>query len=412
MKTLKFLLATLLAFCLMVSFVACGMGSSGSGGSYGGYEDSSGASNDQGNGNGGEKPAGLITASAWNDNDHFVYWQELFNQNTDTPGKFCNFEGANSWGFNSYHRIKVTVKKGGNTVAGASVIAYNAQNEAIYKAVSNANGDAYLFCEDEVGTVVATSGNGTASAEFTANQRELTIELDANADKMNVIELMYVVDVTGSMGDELSFLKNEIADVINKIALAYDQVQIKLAFLFYRDRGDSQNLIYYDFEDVTTAEGLLKQQVAIQAQYATGGGDTPEYVDEALELAVSKSWSDTATTKMIFHVLDAPPHSTTSDKERFLSATLKASELGIRYCPILCSGADVLTEYLTRQAALYTGGTFVFVTDDSGIGNSHHDPNLPNVTVEALNSLMVRLVKGYHTGVFGSAVDWRYDIEK
>ena len=263
-----------------------------------------------------------------------------------------------------------------------------------------------------MGTVVATSGEGTATADFTAEQRELTIELDSNADKMNVIELMFLVDVTGSMGDELSYLKSEIVDVVNKIAAGYEQVQIKLAFLFYRDREDVENLTYYDFEDVTTSDGMLKQQAAIKSQYASGGGDKPEYVDEALELAVSKDWSEYVTTKMIFHLLDAPPHSTDSDKTRFREATLKAAELGIRYCPILCSGADVLTEYLTRQAALHTGGTFVFVTDDSGIGNSHHDPDLPNVTVEALNSLMVRLVKGYHTGVFEAAIDWRYDIEK
>ena len=61
------------------------------------------------------------------------------------------------------------------------------------------------------------------------------------------------------------------------------------------------------------------------------------------------------------------------------------------------------------QAAIYTGGTFIFVTDDSGIGNSHYDPNIPNVTVELFNSMLVRLVKGYHTGVFEDPIYWKED---
>jgi hypothetical protein len=110
--------------------------------------------------------------------------------------------------------------------------------------------------------------------------------------------------------------------------------------------------------------------------------------------------------------LDAPPHSGSSYQNTYFSAVETAAEKGIRFCPVLCSGADTLTEYLMRQTAIYTGGTFVFITDDSGIGNAHHDPNLPNVTVEALNSLMVRLINGYHSGSFADPIDWRQDTQK
>jgi hypothetical protein len=62
-----------------------------------------------------------------------------------------------------------------------------------------------------------------------------------------------------------------------------------------------------------------------------------------------------------------------------------------------------------RQAAIYTGGTFIFVTDDSGIGETHHDPEIPNVTVELLNTMLVRLIKGYHTGEFEDPIFWKDD---
>ena len=93
----------------------------------------------------------------------------------------------------------------------------------------------------------------------------------------------------------------------------------------------------------------------------------------------------------------------------FNAAVVQAAEKGIRICPILCSGAAEITEYTMRQVAIYTGGTFIFVTDDSGIGNSHYDPNIPNVTVELLNSMIVRLVKGYHTGTFEEPIYWKQD---
>ena len=92
-----------------------------------------------------------------------------------------------------------------------------------------------------------------------------------------------------------------------------------------------------------------------------------------------------------------------------MNATKIAAEKGIRICPIICSGAAEEAEYTMREAAIYTGGTFIFVTDDSGIGGSHHDPGLPNATVELLNSMLVRLTKGYHTGIFEPAIYWKED---
>ena len=65
-----------------------------------------------------------------------------------------------------------------------------------------------------------------------------------------------------------------------------------------------------------------------------------------------------------------------------------------------------------RQEAIYTGGTFIFVTDDSGIGGQHLDPDIPDAVVERLNDLMVRIVDGYHTGTFAEPVAWKENKQK
>lgn len=354
-------------------------------------------------------PSGMITAGAWNDNENYTAWLELFNQGEGGNGKFFEYGNpTQSWGYNSLNRIKVSVSDG-NAVAGASVVATDTYGKVLFKAVTNAEGIAYLFTNEPEGSITVTSGDASATTPFTAEQRDLTVELTASAEKLNVIEIMLVVDVTGSMGDEISFLKAELSDVINRIAANDKDTVIRLAMLFYRDTGDRVPFDYYDFTDVTDGKNLADQQAALNSQYADGGGDYPEAVDEALHLAVNKQWSTDATTKIIFHVLDAPAHSGKAHETILVNATEVAAEKGIRICPIICSGAADVTEYTMRQAAIYTGGTFIFVTDDSGIGGSHHDPNLPNVTVELLNSMMVRLVKLYHTGVYEPPVYWKED---
>ena len=433
-KTLRFLSA-LLVLCMMSALWACDAESSDmgfSGGYYGsGYMDglmSEDTEMPDGAGEEGEKtdevpkeeeepvylPSGMITAGAWNDNENYSMWLSLFSQGDEeqglADGKFYAYaKSGRLWGFNSLKRVKVSVSSEGLPVAGATVVANDNNGNTLFSAVSDAQGNAYLFVTEDEGVVSVSSGEGSASSNFDVENRELTVELSARAEKLNVIEIMFLVDVTGSMGDEINFLKAELSDVINKIAENDSETLIKLAFLFYRDLDDKVPFYYCDFMDVTDSVGMELRQSELNAQYATGGGDYEEAVDDALMQAVDAQWSTGATTKLIFHVLDAPAHSGTKFETKFNEAVVKAAEKGIRICPILCSGAAEVTEYTMRQAAIHTGGTFIFVTDDSGIGGGHHDPNLPNVTVELLNTMLVRLVKGYHTGEFDDPIYWKDD---
>ena len=42
-----------------------------------------------------------------------------------------------------------------------------------------------------------------------------------------------------------------------------------------------------------------------------------------------------------------------------------------------------------------SGGTYVFLTDHSGVGNPHLEPTIGPYDVEKLNSLLVRLIDNY-----------------
>jgi hypothetical protein len=197
-----------------------------------------------------QRPAGLITAGAWNDNDNYGYWHTLFAQGAETgsQGKFYGYTSTGkNWGFTSLNRVKVTVKDGENAVAGAKVVAKDDNGNVTFRAVADANGVAYLFPNEGTGALEITSGEGSVLSQFTAESRDITVDLSMHAEKQNVVDLMFVVDVTGSMGDELSFMNNEIADVVNRVSAEYEQAQINLALLFYRDHSDKEVFKYYAF---------------------------------------------------------------------------------------------------------------------------------------------------------------------
>ena len=347
--------------------------------------------------------AGMMTAKAWNDNDYYEQWKKLFIQSTDNDpdGKFYDFTGDSHWAFDTSKRVKVTVTKGGEPAVGVKV-AYTYPNQLDWASKTDVNGVAYIFPSEDAGKVTVEG----QEFEFSAENRELSVELDKADANVNVVKIMFVIDATGSMGDEMRYIAAELTDVVSRVAEQADQVKIELALLFYRDHGDQEIFAYHDFEVVTESKGLENQLAVLKAQRADGGGDYPEAVDEAMVMAVNKDWGNENSTNLVFLVLDAPSHEEKDNIARCAEAVKGAAAKGIRICPVLCSGADTLCEYTTRMGALLTGGTSIFVTDDSGIGGEHLDPDLPDAVVERLNDLMVRLIVGYHTGDFGTPIPY------
>ena len=53
---------------------------------------------------------------------------------------------------------------------------------------------------------------------------------------------------------------------------------------------------------------------------------------------------------------------------------------------------------MSLRCALLTGSKFLFLSYDSGVGNSHAEPSIPCYQVERLNNLMVRMFSSELTG--------------
>jgi hypothetical protein len=212
------------------------------------------------------------------------------------------------------------------------------------------------------------------------------ITINQSCHASNDVDIAFVVDATGSMGDEIRYLQAELADIINHVSDKYKEINLRLGSVFYRDHGDEYLTRPFDFQ--TDPAALLQ---FIKNQSAMGGGDTPEAVDAALTSALNDlHWKEGARSKILFLVLDAPPHDDARDQVD--KQILLAAQQGIRIVPIVCSGIDKSTEYLMRSMALATNGSYVFLTDDSGIGNKHIKPTTDEFRVELLNALVQRLI--------------------
>ena len=275
-------------------------------------------------------------------------------------------------------------------VVDALATLYDRQGTALWQARTDALGIAELWSSTPAQSItVEYQGQTTRSSNVLPfSQGRTTLTLPISRSCPDQIDLLFAVDATGSMGDELEYLKSELNDVITRIE---PTAGVRLSTVFYRDQGDEYVVRSFPF---TT--DVSQMMTHIQAQSADEGGDYPEAVHSALEEAIMQTnWSERATARLLFLLLDAPPHEDAQVKEQLQTLIPLASQQGIRIIPISASGIDKPTEFLLRSMAILTQGTYVFVTGDSGIGNDHLEPTVGEYEVELLNDLLVRLINEY-----------------
>jgi hypothetical protein len=139
-------------------------------------------------------------------------------------------------------------------------------------------------------------------------------------------------------------------------------------------------------------------------QSAGGGGDFPEAPDAALEAMAQLGWrSGDKVARLAFWVADAPHHN--EKAEPMLKAIRGARELGVHLYPVASSGVDELTEVSMRSAAQLTGGRYLFLTNDSGVGGSHKEPTIPCYFVTKLNNAILRMVDIEMTGNYAEPAE-------
>ncbi|MBQ9209423.1 MAG: VWA domain-containing protein [Oscillospiraceae bacterium] len=248
-----------------------------------------------------------------------------------------------------------------------------------------------LFGKAEETPVEETPAMAQVAEEFRQSEsgfvsNEVEITFDGSGEKYDEMQIMFIVDTTGSMGDELAFLQSEFTAIAQTVGTE----NVSYSVNFYKDEGDPYVTKTNGFSgDINEISKKLNSEVA------SGGGDTPEAVSEILDECMhSQEWRED-TVKLAFLIFDAPPHSGKQSFDTLESAMKAASAQGIRVIPVVSSNTERETELFGRGLAIFTGGTYVFLTNDSGIGDSHLEPVIGHYEVESLYSLIIRLIEEY-----------------
>ena len=337
----------------------------------------------------GDKPqigSGMLTAGEWKDLEDIAFWKKVLNNNDwyqlmETRNLFAN------------KIVEVLVLDNNqNPCFNIPVVLKDNQGNIIYNAITDVYGKAYLLYDltnknQNVGTVCVRDMESSPVVDGV-----ITFVLDASSSPKQ-LDLMFMVDTTGSMGDEISYLQAELRDVIRRVSESKEELSINLSVNFYRDNGDDYVVRSYEFtSDIEAAIGKLNKESA------NGGGDYPEAVHKALDDIVNNHQWRTDAVKLCFMVLDAPPHTEQEIQginANMTTSVVKMAEKGIRLIPLASSGVNTETEFLLRSWAVMTGGTYTFLTNHSGIGGDHLEPTIGEYEVEKLNDLLVRVIKEY-----------------
>ncbi|MCH8252545.1 MAG: VWA domain-containing protein [Planctomycetes bacterium] len=341
---------------------------------------------------GDDTQSGLLTAGSFDDNLNLAVYEsfvaDLFQENPDELLPYIPLGEL----------VRITVlTQDGDPVGDARVVVHSLgeSQEPLIDLTTHSDGRVVLATgldgggdanEFEV-TIHPPDGGEPVVIAFDLDDTDWTINLpEVEAVLPSGLDLALVIDATGSMGDELEFLKIELDEIVAGVADLFPDVEQRYALVVYRDHGDAYVTRTFDFTD-----SLSEFQANLADQSAAGGGDYPEAMHLALEEAVALDWRADSTARVMFLIADAPPHD--ADAAQALDAIMDLRRLGVSIYPVAASGVAAEAEYIMRTAALFTLAEYLFLTDDSGIGNPHAEPHIPCYVVQRLDTLMTRMIR-------------------
>ena len=118
------------------------------------------------------------------------------------------------------------------------------------------------------------------------------------------LDLVFVMDTTGSMGRELADLQANLVGIIR--VLSRLSGSLRVGFVAFKDRGDAYLTRVYPLQRMNDAH-VAELVSFVRGLRAQGGGDDPEPVDEALKAALAMPWRGDAQGRIIV-IGDAPAH--------------------------------------------------------------------------------------------------------
>ena len=218
--------------------------STGSEGAYLSFSDASSGSSgggsttstgDWGGGNpNGQFEPGVLTAGEWNDLDNWDFWNNLLNNQE-------YYEDVNKWNLKQIKRYSfVVADKNESLVANAEISLLSGEVE-VWKTKTDSKGKATLWSDSDLDGLTARvkfedTEEITDALEYARGINK--VYLNKTVENKKIIDIYFAVDATGSMGDEIHYLKVELNNVIERIKQNNPLLEMRFGSVFYRDEGD------------------------------------------------------------------------------------------------------------------------------------------------------------------------------
>ena len=178
------------------------------------------------------------------------------------------------------------------------------------------------------------------------------------------IELVFVIDTTGSMGGLIEGAKQKVWGIVNEVMKSPSKPEVRMGLVAYRDHGDA-----YVTQVTPVTRDLDRIYNTLMAYKAEGGGDGPEDVRQALADGVHKvGWSSRSPNiaQILFLVGDAPPHDDYVNEPDTVASASEAVKAGILVNTIQCGsmeGTDVAWNRICRAGE----GQYFAIAQDGGV---------------------------------------------
>jgi Mg-chelatase subunit ChlD len=185
-----------------------------------------------------------------------------------------------------------------------------------------------------------------------------------NTSEEKTLEMVFVLDTTGSMGGLIEGAKQRIWGVINEVMQTPAHPSVRVGLVAYRDQGDQ-----YVTQVLPLTNDLDKVYTTLMDYSADGGGDTPEDVRRALAAGVRDAgWSKNSAgvAQIVFLVGDAPPHDDYRNEPDTLTTTSEAVRRGMIVNTIQCGDADD-TRRIWQTIARHGEGQYFAIAQDGGV---------------------------------------------
>ena len=333
-----------------------------------------------------------LKAGFSDDNAQFNYFVDFLTKYDDVP----------HYDYDISERLTLRVLDASGKPAANAIVSVSAGGTPLARGLSYADG-AFRFYPAALGTEASDFDIQVKSGQLSTRARiardgarlvELKLQGTRSIPSPLPLDVVFVMDTTGSMGEEISRLTSTIEIIYANLNELKPLPFVRFGLVLYKDRGDE-----YITQVVPLTENLDAFQKELEKVSADGGGDGPEDLESALDDAVNAiAWNE-GGLRMAFVVTDAEPHLDYGREYTYIDAANDARSKAIKLYTIGTGGLPLEGEYVLRQLSQLTDSRYIFLTYGEGGESaggkegsvSHHTG--ANFQTDKLEAIIIRFVR-------------------